>query len=82
MLIAHWDKTLGKVYNLNVEKKDKKVIKLIDRIVKIPEKIKRCVLKYYLTKCFQLHAVAFFQWRLKYIHQKTPKHRTRLKKLI
>ena len=52
MLVAFWDKTLGKVYSLNIEKKDKKVTKVIDKIVLIPEKIRRYALKYYLAKCF------------------------------
>ena len=38
MLIAYWDKTLGKVYTLNIDKKDKKATKVIDKIVKIPAK--------------------------------------------
>lgn len=60
MLIAMWDKTLGKVYLLAQELKDKKVVKVIDKIVLIPKKIQIYVLKYYLKKCFSLHAVAFF----------------------
>jgi len=52
MLISYWDKTLGKVYQMAQDNKDKKVTKIIDKIVKIPKEIQRYVLKYYLTKCF------------------------------
>ena len=39
MLIAYWDKTIGKIYQFAIQKKDKKIIKILDKIVKIPKKI-------------------------------------------
>ena len=39
MLVNLWNKTLGKVYELAEEKGNKKVIKITDRIIKIPKNV-------------------------------------------
>ena len=70
MLITLWDKTLGRVYTQakEHEKKEAKVIKVIQKIILVPDKIRTHVLKYYLAKCYKLHAIAFFQWRYTFRH--------------
>ena len=49
-----------------MKSKDKKVKKFLAKIGSIKEDVKEVLLKNYLKRCSIRHALAFFQWRLKW----------------
>ena len=71
------------VYLLNKASKlhDSSMLKLVKSFLKIPKNIKTAVLREFLTKCENLHKVAFFQWRLKFC-EITEKQKQMLDELV
>ena len=45
---------------------DQDTISLMSKIAKVPSSVKDAVTLFYIKKCCELQAIAFFQWRLKY----------------
>ena len=43
---------------------DDETIEMLNRIIRVPGHVREAVLKKFLQQCNELHAVAFFQWRL------------------
>lgn len=41
------------------------MISILSKIAVVPSKVKNAVTMFYIKKCCELQAVAFFQWRLK-----------------
>ena len=63
VLINYWNKLQGKLQVHAIAKKDKGFIALMNKILMVPKEIKYEVLSHYLRKCFDLHQIAFMQWR-------------------
>ena len=66
VLINFWDKTINNLRKLSYDTKDQQILKLVDKIIKVPDHIKKWVLTLYLYACRELAQIAFFQWRKKY----------------
>ena len=53
---------------------DANMKKIIEQVSKIPEEVKLVMIKKYVKKVKEKHALAFMQWRIHYSESKTPKH--------
>lgn len=62
----YWDKLYGQMQMKASATKDAEANKLLTQLVLVPREVKWDVLRKYVDKCCVLHAVAFFQWRIKY----------------
>lgn len=65
-MLTFWDKIYGKLQTISSSKRDKKGNQLLCSICCVPREVKYEILKQYVKKCKELHAVAFLQWRLLY----------------
>lgn len=52
--------------NKAIKRKDQAILNFVKCFNAVDPKLKRTLLKEYVVKCMQMHAVAFFQWRLMY----------------
>lgn len=64
LLEAYWDKMIFKIVSRASKKKDYLVMRVINQISKIPEKIRYEILKRFVQSCRWVYAIGFFQWRL------------------
>ena len=64
ILTTLWHRLLGKVQMRASQLKDKVTTEQIKKIIMIPKEIRNAILIKYLQKCIEVHAIAFFQWRL------------------
>jgi hypothetical protein len=49
-----------------IANKDEKLKKVLHAVAVVPSAVKDSVLEHWIIKCQQLHAIAFWQWRLKH----------------
>ena len=66
VLMNYWDKMYGTIMSRAVELKDANCKKLCKELILVPPHIQRVVLREYVDRCQELHAIAFFQWRYLY----------------
>ena len=60
VMLTYWDKLYGKLQIKCTDRGDKKGNILLSKICTVPREVKYAILKKYITKCAELHAVAFF----------------------
>lgn len=61
-----WELILGKLMQDCSVKRDTAGISFCHKMYKIRKDIQKEILKKYITKCYELHAIAFLQWRKMY----------------
>ena len=61
-----WNREVNKIRMGGMKSKDKKVKKFLAELGTIKDEVKEVLLKNYLKRCSVMHALAFFQWRLKW----------------
>jgi hypothetical protein len=61
-----WTREVNKIRMGSMKSKDKKVKKFLTELGTIKDEVKDVLLKNYLKRCSIRHALAFFQWRLKW----------------
>lgn len=66
MLLTFWDKLFGNLMSAAIAKKDEHLKKLLHEVAVVPTAVKDSLLEHWIIKCQQLHAIAFWQWRLKH----------------
>ena len=69
VLATMWGRLISEiqVHVIKIKDKDKKsVVKFLEALLLVKPHIQREVLMFYLAKCRELHAIAFFQWRNKF----------------
>ena len=69
VLGSMWTKLISEIqaHLVKIKDKDKKtVVKFLEALLMIRPNIQREVMMFYLAKCRELHAIAFFQWRNKF----------------
>ena len=66
VLLTFWDKLFGILMSEAIAKSDEKLKKVLHDVVVVPSEVKDSLLGHWIIKCQQLHAIAFWQWRLKY----------------
>ena len=64
ILTNYWNKLSGQMQQKAVLLQDDETIEMLNKIIRVPGRVREAVLKKFLQKCNELHAVAFFQWRL------------------
>ena len=64
ILTNYWNKLSGQMQHKAVLLQDDDTIAMLNKIIRVPSHIREAVLKKFLQKCNELHAIAFFQWRL------------------
>ena len=62
----YWDKLTGEIQKRVSKAKDEAANALLRRLIMVPPRIKEAMLKGYVDKCRQMHAIAFLQWRAMY----------------
>jgi len=66
VLINYWEKLIIPIQLQATESGDKNVNELCAQILLIPPEVQYEVLKQWVKGCRDLHAIAFFQWRIMY----------------
>ena len=64
-----WDQIYLRVRRKAAVKKDKHLLAIMKDIANTPYSIKHDILKYYLSKCYELYNVAFVLWRKRITHK-------------
>ena len=62
--------------------KDKLTINLVNRLIEVPKEIKIKCLKKYVSKCKELHTIAFLQWRYLFFTESPMRNKKILEKQI
>ena len=63
VLVNYWAKIMFLFLLSAAQLKDQKTTELVTRFGKVPDPVKRAVLRDYLDRCRNQHAIAFLQWR-------------------
>ena len=63
MLEAYWDKMINHIGKIALKRKDAHVKRVINKIIKVPNKIRYEVLRRFVQACRWVYAISFFQWR-------------------
>jgi len=63
VLVNYWAKMMWLLQLKAAQLQDKKTTELIAHFGKVPEQVKRAVLRDFLLRCRNHHAIAFLQWR-------------------
>jgi hypothetical protein len=74
VLINYWDKMVGAIRTKATKFKDETGDALIQKIILVPNEVRRAVLKHYCDRARQLHNIAFMQWRMLYPHEDSRYH--------
>ena len=64
ILTNYWNKLSGQLQHKAVLLQDEDTVEMLNQIIRVPNHIREAMLKKFLQKCNELHAIAFFQWRL------------------
>jgi hypothetical protein len=60
VLEAYWDKMLNHIGKIALKRKDAHVKRVINKIAKVPEKVRYEVLKRFVQACRWVYAISFF----------------------
>ena len=66
VLENRWDQLMANLTSTAIVQKDKVATEMIGKIRQIPSNVRNAALKHYNTKCRELHAIAFLQWRMRF----------------
>ena len=66
VLVNYWNKMVGQLQKKASLTKDKDMLALIGKICIVPAEVKRALLWAFVSRCRELHAIAFLQWRLQF----------------
>ena len=69
IMINYCDKMITKVQLYATYHKENIGHKLIQKVMFVPDPVRKYLLKSYIMQCEKLHDIAFFQWRLLYVHK-------------
>ena len=72
-LVKMWDQIYTNLRRKAVTKNDAKLTSTLCDIANTPEGIRLDILKYYLSKCYELYNLAFMIWRKRKTHKETTK---------
>lgn len=59
VLLMYWNKVFTYLMDASKINKDKLTINLVNRLIEVPKEIKVKCLKKYVSKCKELHTIAF-----------------------
>ena len=62
----YWDKMFGELQVRATQLGDRQGNALARALILVPKKVRWTVLREYVDRCQELHAIAFLQWRLEY----------------
>ena len=77
VLSNYWEKFIINLQLKATELNDKKCNELCRQILLVPEVVKQEVLTQWVKGCRDLHAIAFFQWRIMFPNKKRDKMHSR-----
>lgn len=63
VLLNYWDKLTGEIQIRCSKMKDQGANLLLRHLMMVPKDIKVKMMKIYIDKCREMHAIAFLQWR-------------------
>lgn len=59
VLCFYWDKMISRITIKASKSKDKGVHKILQKMLLVPDKVKRAMLRHYVKHCRQLYSIAF-----------------------
>ena len=69
VLVNYWEKLIIHLQLRATEFNDKECNELCKRLLLVPNEVQYEVLKQWVKGCRDLHAIAFFQWRINFPHE-------------
>ena len=82
VMLTYWDKLFGYLMITASQKKDSYVKEILTQVARVQPEIKKALFQFYIKRCQELYAIAFFQWRYEFEETSKYENKVELEKII